>query len=122
MTENEKSKMGRTVIEIDFDILEELCSIQCTNEEIVSVLKVSIDTVRRRVKENFGITFAVYYKQFSSKGLISLRRTQFHQAEDNVSMSIHLGKQYLGQSDKKDINLEGKLTLLDQMKSEEGEI
>ena len=42
-----------------------------------------------------------------ANGKVSLRRTQFRQAENNVQMSIFLGKNYLGQSDKitQDVNV-----------------
>ena len=41
-------------------------------------------------------------------GLTSLRRTQFRLAEKNAAMAIFLGKNYLGQTDKHDLQHTGK--------------
>ena len=98
--------MGRPVIEIDYSLFESLCEIQCTLPEIAGVLKVSEDTVERRVKEKYGETFAETYKKLSAPGLMSLRRHQFRMAETNPTMAIWLGKQYLGQSDKTEMKLD----------------
>jgi hypothetical protein len=101
----DKPKMGRPVIEIDYSLFESLCEIQCTLPEIAGVLKVSEDTVERRVKEHYGETFAETYKKHSAPGLMSLRRHQFRMAESNATMAIWLGKQYLGQTDRMDLNV-----------------
>lgn len=98
--------MGRPVIEIDYSLFESLCQIQCTLPEIAGVLKVSEDTVERRVKEHYGETFAETYKKHSAPGLMSLRRHQFRMAESNATMAIWLGKQYLGQSDKTELKID----------------
>lgn len=96
-----KRKMGRPRKEIDFDMLEQLCMIQCTLEEIASCFRVSEDTIERRVKEEYNITFAEYYKQFSGFGKASLRRQQFAEAmKGNVKMLKWLGSNHLGQSSK----------------------
>ena len=59
--------MGRPKIEIDFEKVT-LCAVFCNCQEIVSVLNsfdinCSYDTVERRVKEQFGMTFAEYVDQ-----------------------------------------------------------
>lgn len=92
-----KNKGGRPKIEIDFVMVKNLCGIQCTGEEIASVLNVSYDTLQRRVSEHFNESFADYYKKACSGGKASLRRTQFKLAEKSPAMCIWLGKQYLGQ-------------------------
>lgn len=88
--------------EIDFKMLENLCKIQCTAEEVAGVLEVSVDTVYRRIDEKHGITFAEYKERYAAQGRASLRRSQFKLAEKNSNMSIWLGKQVLGQRDKVD--------------------
>ena len=91
---------GRPLIEIDQDIFEGLCEIQCTQSEISSVLKVSEDTILRWCKETYGETFAVSYKKHSEGGKSSLRKAQWHAALDgNPTMLIWMGKQVLGQKD-----------------------
>lgn len=64
------------------------------------MLKVNYDTLAAAVKREHGQTFDEYRKEQARPGLVSLRRLQFKQAEESVPMSIHLGKQYLGQAEK----------------------
>ena len=95
------AKMGRPKIEIDWDQFNKLCSLHCTLEEIAGFFDCSADTIERRVKDKYDITFAEQYVKKSAKGKISLRRKQREVAEaGNVTMLIWLGKQYLKQSDK----------------------
>lgn len=98
--------LGRKKLTINFERVANMCGIQCTGEEIASVEGVSYDTLVRRIDEEYGLTFAEYYKQHSGKGKASLRRKQFEVAtkgKGNVQMLIWLGKQHLGQADKKEI-------------------
>lgn len=78
---------------------EGLCRIQCTEEEICGVLNCDDATLGRWCKTVYGRTFADVYKEKRQGGKASLRRQQFKIAETNATMSIWLGKQYLGQSD-----------------------
>ena len=96
------AKMGRPLKELNKEQFEYLCSIQCNEEEIAGVFKVSPDTVARWCIREYGETFAEVYKNFSANGKMSLRRTQFKMAERSAAMAIWLGKQYLGQTDKID--------------------
>lgn len=99
-----KKKMGRPAIEIDKGVFENLCSIQCTEEEIAGVFNCSIDTINRWCKKTYEVTFAEIYKSKSAKGKMSLRRWQFDTAKrGNATMQIWLGRQYLGQADKQEI-------------------
>ena len=94
-------RTGRPKKEIDRTIFESLCRIQCTEEEIASVLKVSVDTIGRWCKRTFEQTFAEAYKKLSAEGKSSLRRAQFKMAQTNPAMAIWLGKQYLSQREPK---------------------
>lgn len=95
-------------IEIDYQNFENLCVMQCSKTEICGFFKISEDTLERRLRERYGMTFTEVFEIFSQPGKISLRREQFKLANkgDRV-MLIWLGKQYLGQTDKNvsDINL-----------------
>jgi hypothetical protein len=51
------------------------------------------------ISEEYNDTFSNIYKKYSDGGKMSLRRTQFKLAEKNATLSIWLGKQYLGQRD-----------------------
>lgn len=99
--------MARPRIEIDKEQFQKLCAIQCTEEEIASWFRCSVDTIERFCKREFKMSFAESFKTWSADGKISLRRTQFRMAETNCSMAIWLGKQYLGQKDQQDIQISG---------------
>ena len=93
--------MARPQIEIDWKTVKNLCGIQCTGQEIADVLDISYDTLERRVKSEFKMSFADYIKKNSANGKMSLRRKQYETAmSGNTTMLVWLGKQYLGQTDK----------------------
>ena len=85
--------MARPKIEIDYETVEKLASIQCTQEEIANFLNVSVRTLQRDEE------FCRIYKKGIDNGKMSLRRIQFKLAEKNPTMALWLGKQYLGQKD-----------------------
>lgn len=91
--------MARPKIEIDYNLCETLAKIQCTQEEIANVLGVSTRTLQRDEE------FCRIYKKGMEQGKMSIRRQQFKSAENgNVTMQIWLGKQYLGQRDRSEID------------------
>lgn len=94
------AKRGRPKKEIDGEKFKKLCGMQCTLKEIAGFFDCSEDTIERWCKTEFGENFADTYKKHSASGLISLRRTQFKLAERSAAMAIFLGKQYLHQTDK----------------------
>jgi hypothetical protein len=100
------SKMGRPEKEINWQEVEKLCFIQCTQEEISAFIGVSIDTLNRRCKLENNCTFKEFFREKRQGGKISLRRSQWLKAtsENNTTMQIFLGKNYLGQSDKNEIS------------------
>ncbi len=100
--ENTAQKNGRPKIEFtekDWEQIKELCNIQCTAEEIASVMGYNADTIGARIREKHSITFSQYIKIHAMGGKASLRRMQFNLAKTNAGMAIFLGKQYLGQKD-----------------------
>lgn len=102
---NEKRPVGRPRKEIDWVEFDKLCAMQCTLGEIAGWFECSEDTIERRVKEQFGMDFADVFKEKRSKGKIALRRQQYQTAlEGNVPLLIFLGKNYLGQSDKQEMD------------------
>ncbi len=93
--------MSRKKIKVDWPKVESMCQIQCTGEEMASVLGISYDTLERRCKEEFEIPFAEYIQQKAPAGKASLRRRQYKAAMDgNATMLVWLGKNLLGQTDK----------------------
>lgn len=85
--------MARPKKEIDYEAVEKLANIQCTQEEIANFLNLSVRTLQRDEK------FCRLYKKGQDNGRMSLRRYQFKLAEKNTAMAIWLGKQYLGQKE-----------------------
>jgi hypothetical protein len=93
--------IARPLKEIDADQVFKLARLGCTQEEIGEFFGVSHQTVGRR----FGQEYAL--GRGASK--ISLRRAQFKSALGGcATMQIHLGKQYLGQTDRLDLQSGGK--------------
>ena len=93
-----KNKGGRPKKELDYELIEKLAMIQCTQDEIASCLNVNVKTLRADNK------FLDLYKNGQEKGKMSLRRYQFDCAKrGNASILIWLGKQYLGQKENIDI-------------------
>lgn len=99
---------GRPPYMVDYKVLKELCQMQCTGEECASVLGVDYDTLNRALKresESGESGFTEYFAKNRAGGFASLRAAQFKLAVkgQNPTMQIWLGKQYLGQTDSKDI-------------------
>ena len=93
------AKMGRPFKDIDQKQFENLCALQCTIEEICAWFDVCPDTLEYWCKRTYDMTYSKVFKAKRGKGKISLRRAQFRLAENNASMAIWLGKQYLEQHD-----------------------
>lgn len=92
---------GRKYKEINQQQFENMCSIQCTEEEICAVLGVSDKTLANWCKRTYKMKFSEIFKIKRSKGKASLRRLQYKEAEKgNVTMLIWLGKQWLDQAEK----------------------
>lgn len=105
---------GRPKIQIDYNTVEKLANIQCTQEEIASFLGISVRTLQRDEE------FCRIYKKGQENGKMSLRRMQFKLAEKNTAMAIFLGKQYLGQKDTINTTTEGiqRVQIVDDLGSE----
>ena len=92
--EETKNKVGRPKIVLDYEAIEKLASMMCTQEEIASYFDCDVRTLQRDEE------FCRVYKKGLDKGKMSLRRKQYTMSDTNVTMAIWLGKQYLGQTDK----------------------
>lgn len=101
---------GRPKKTIDYETVEKLAALQCTQQEIASFLKVSADTLQRDER------FCGLYKEAIDKGRMSLRRHQWRALEaGNSTMLVWLGKQYLGQRDKFDVDQRSAVTVAIQV-------
>ena len=93
-----KNKGGRPKKIIDYDQVYKYAKIFATQEEVASVMGFE----RRMFADNEKLSHI--YKKGLNDANTSLRRMQFIMAETNPTMAIWLGKQYLGQRDKHDID------------------
>ena len=90
--ETKNKKGGRPRKEIDTELLYKLAQIHCTMKEMVDILGVSEDTLKRR--------FSGIIDKGKAEGKMRLRRKQVEVAmKGNAVMLIWLGKQILSQSD-----------------------
>ena len=89
--------MARPKKVINYEIVEALANVMATQEEIANQLNISVRTLQRD-KE-----FCRVYKKGLDHAKVSLRRKQFKLADTNATMGIWLGKQYLNQKDKQEI-------------------
>jgi hypothetical protein len=83
------------------EAIDGLARIQCTHKEAASFFRVSEPTWHAFLKRHKKAATA--FEAGRDEGLTSLRRHQFAMAENNATMAIWLGKQYLGQKDKQEI-------------------
>jgi NADH/NAD ratio-sensing transcriptional regulator Rex len=94
--EPEQKKAGRPAHEFtdeQKDQIERLAEIQCSNKEIAYIMGCSVDTLRRHYTDHVELG--------KTNGKIKLRRAQWRNAIDdnNTTMQIWLGKNYLGQAE-----------------------
>ena len=98
--------MARPQKQIDKAQFEKLCGLQCTKEEICGFFDLTDKTLESWCKRTYKVGFSEVFRQKRGTGKISLRRYQFELAKKNANMAIWLGKQYLGQSDKPEENID----------------
>lgn len=92
--------MPRKPADIDGEQVRKLAAMGCTYREIGAWFGVDEKTIRNR--------FSAEKEQGEENGKLSLRRRQWKRAmEGSDTMLIHLGKQYLGQSDKAEVKQTG---------------
>ena len=88
-----KKQLGRPQKPIDEKILANLSQINCTQEEIASILGISARTLQRRYADLIEIN--------KNKGKASLRKRMYEKAmKGNDKLMIWLSKQYLEMSDR----------------------
>jgi len=114
-----KGNGGRPVLEIDWKDFEKLCFLQCTILEMCEWLHISQQTLERRCKEHYGETFGQVFAKKRIGGLISLRRNLFKQSEKSAAVAIFLAKNFLGMSDKQEIEHSGSIGKATDLSDEE---
>jgi len=77
-----------------------------TAKEIAGSFWVSVDTLDRRLRESTGHNFAELSAWIGgTSSRLAVRRNQLNLSKRNAQMAIHLGKNWLGQTDGKDPNI-----------------
>ena len=108
-----KKQLGRPQKPIDEKVLANLSQINCTQEEIASILGISARTLQRRYADLIEIN--------KNKGKASLRKRMYEKAmKGNDKLLIWLSKQYLNMSDRiHNTNTTEPLPLIIEAKAEE---
>ena len=97
--------MGRPTKDIDADQVRKLAKLGCTQEEIADFFDCAHSVISERFRQEFHVG--------RGESKISLRRMQWKAARGgSVPMLIHLGKVYLGQTDRLDVKNEGGRTVV----------
>ena len=88
-----KKQLGRPQKPIDEKVLANLSQINCTQQEIASILGISARTLQRRYADLIEIN--------KNKGKASLRKRMYEKAmKGNDKLMIWLSKQYLNMTDR----------------------
>jgi len=91
-------------VHIDKIQLEQLCKLNCTVEEIGAFFGCNKKTIERRMHEDPELRDII--ERGRDMGKLSIRREQFRIMEKgNATMAIWLGKQYLGQRDRSEVEV-----------------
>jgi hypothetical protein len=90
--------------------LESLGRLNCTQVEAGAFLGVSENTLREFLRQHEAAAEA--FETGKAKGTLSLRRWQLKRAENGSdAMLIWLGKQLLKQTDKSNVEMDGKIVV-----------
>jgi hypothetical protein len=96
-------RITKPLKQIDYAKLDAMCAIHCTGEECAAILGMDYDTLNAALKRDGNTGFSDYFRIKGANGKMSLRRKQYDQAmSGNATMLIWLGKQWLGQEEKRD--------------------
>lgn len=100
-------KKGRPKMTIDWNIVNPMLEAGCSGEEIAAFLGCNADTLYLRCKKDHNMVFSAYLQIKAAKGDSLLRMRQFEVAykDKDKAMLIWLGKNRLGQKDKKEIEV-----------------
>ena len=85
---------------INWSLVDEMLLDMCEANEIAAALCVSHEILMSEVFKRYKVEFEVYRDKKRAETIQNLRKAQLKLSESNSSMSVWLGKQYLGQKDK----------------------
>ncbi len=97
--------MGRPTKDIDARMVRKLAKLGCTQDKIADFFDVTPSVISERFRSDFQLGRA--------ESKISLWRVQFKRAmQGSDRMLIHLGKAYLGQTERLDVTSKGTLPVV----------
>lgn len=110
------AKMGRKLLPFNWSRLDSLCQRKMDLSDCAEIMQVSEDTIRRRIKAKYKITFAIYQDKKMSITRLTLVEKALEMADrSNVTMLIFCLKNLCGWSDKydnvKSVTLDAPLTI-----------
>lgn len=94
--------LGRERTEFSWKVLEKLCHILCTKEEILAIFSCSDSQLEQKIRDKHNQTFQEYYAEHSAKGKMSIRRAQLKKAfagDGDATMLKFLGQNVLKQTE-----------------------
>jgi len=93
------------IVDINWDKVIMMLQAHCSGTEIAAKLGIHEKTLYSRCKKDQKLDFISFKAQKRESGKTILKMSQFESAvkDKNIAMQIWLGKQLLGQRDKKDI-------------------
>ena len=92
--------MGRVKKHINWDKVEFFVRSGATQRNIARYLRVDEDTLRERVKRQYGVDYSVFSAELHSEGDLLIEAAQMQKAlKGNTTMLIWLGKVRLGQKE-----------------------
>jgi hypothetical protein len=100
------SRPRKELEDIQFDGWDQLDALIVWASEVYCAEKLgmNIDTLAARIKERYDMSFSEYKRKRQEPMRINLLKKQYDVAmSGNVSMLIWLGKQYLGQAEKHEV-------------------
>lgn len=99
--------MGRKKVNIDWKKIENMAVAGCNGQQIAAAVGIHYNTLFKRCKEDNKCEISEYLQTKKEKGNNLLIQKQFDIAlKGDRAMLIWLGKNRLGQSDKKEITQE----------------
>lgn len=95
------NSVGRPKKELDWKVLDSILQFGANLIDCSDILNLSEDTIQKRIRDQFDLTFTEYRHRKMSKMRMKLLQKQFDVAmKGSTALLIWLGKQYLGQSEK----------------------
>lgn len=86
-------------IELNRERFEACCKNLCTKQETADNLGVSVDTLSRWCKREYGKPYQDICASLKSEAILTLRQTGLELAKRNPAVWIFLAKNYLGMTD-----------------------